>query len=122
MFYQESPLELYQYFNELNSSEEKPQLISGGFPIKNLIKNPHKQAVGGGDIGELSRFDNLVIPVGLVLENYGGRLSTEKELKDPQVVSDDKMADLFELITINNKKDNGGNKTRKVLQIKTFNE
>ena len=120
MFYQESPLELYQYFNEFNGSEEKTQLISGGFPIKNLIKNTHKQVVGGGDIGELSRFDNLVIPIGLVLENYGGKLSTEKELKDPQVVSDEKMAELFELITITNKKDNGGNKTRKVVKIKTY--
>ena len=125
MFYQDSSLEQYKYFNgdiidnwADSTNSPKKELLSGGYPIQHLMNEMKTKIIGGGNIGELTRFENLVIPAGLVLENYGGKSNNmDYTLKEDELISDAKMSELFELITI---KKGGVNKTRKVFKIKTY--
>jgi len=108
--YQSAPLEKYVY-NQFGTT------LVGGYPIQELLKKEeHKysgQMVGGGS--QHTRFENLVIPVGLLAfsDEYfnssdsqtdvtmegGGKKATIKVNKDCEVIDPKLFDKVFDMIT-----------------------
>ena len=90
----------------------------GGYPITNLINNKNEETImlGGSNKIGISRFDGLVVPIGLMLNDTtsnGGctQLSNIKLVNTGEIINDDLFDKLFNTVKKNNK-DN--NKTRKI--------
>ena len=93
MNYQDSPLEKYLYNTRMkggedtSSDEDDAFYLHGGYPIQNIF----------GDKEEgLSKFTNLLIPAGLVIENK--RQDKVYEATNGGCISDKMFDDLFGLV------------------------
>lgn len=90
--------------------------VVGGYPINNLIniENNERSMLGGSnDIGT-SRFDGLVVPIGLAVDPktiLGGcsQLSNIKTINKDETIDENLFNVLFDKV----KHNNGNNKTRK---------
>tara|TARA_B110000879_G_scaffold152275_1_gene197154 strand:- start:3562 stop:3912 length:351 start_codon:yes stop_codon:yes gene_type:complete len=85
--------------------------VTGGYPINNLItteNNIHSMLGGSNDIGT-SRFDGLVVPLGLSVDPttlYGGcsQLSNIKMINNNEIIDDKIFNELFGKVKHNNDK------------------
>lgn len=91
--------------------------IFGGYPITNLIKNENNERIqlgGSNEIGS-SRFDGLVVPIGLALHPKtidGGcsQLSKIKITNVHEIIDDTMFNKLFDTV----KHNTSNNKTKKI--------
>lgn len=90
--------------------------VVGGYPINNLIniENNERFMLGGSNIIGTSRFDGLVVPIGLAVDpnlTLGGcsQLSNIKLVNKDDIVDDN----LFNVLFGKVKHNNGNNKTKK---------
>ena len=91
--------------------------VVGGYPINNLIniENNERSMLGGSNNIGTSRFDGLVVPIGLAVDPktmLGGcsQLSTIKMINKDETIDDN----LFNVLVGKVKHNNGNNKTRKI--------
>jgi hypothetical protein len=91
--------------------------VVGGYPINNLIniENNERSMLGGTNNIGTSRFDGLVVPIGLAVDpktNLGGcsQLSNIKMINKDETIDDNLFNVLFGKVKYNN----GNNKTRKI--------
>jgi hypothetical protein len=92
-------------------------VITGGYPINNLIsmENSERSMLGGSNTIGTSRFDGLVVPLGLSVDPktiLGGcsQLSPIKMINNNEIIDDKFFNELFGKV----KHNNGNNKTRKI--------
>ena len=90
--------------------------VVGGFPINNLIhiENKERFMLGRSNIIGTSRFDGLVVPIGLAVDpklTLGGC----SQLPNIKIVNKDDIVDdsLFNILFGKVKHNNGNNKTKK---------
>lgn len=91
-------------------------VITGGYPINKLIhmENSERSMLGGSNTIGTSRFDGLVVPLGLSVDPttlYGGcsQVSPIKMINNNEIIDDKFFNELFGKV----KHNNGNNKTRK---------
>lgn len=91
--------------------------VVGGYPINNLIniENNERSMLGGTNNIGTSRFDGLVVPIGLAVDPktiLGGcsQLSNIKMINKDETIDDNLFNVLFGKVKYNN----GNNKTRKI--------
>ena len=90
--------------------------VVGGYPINNLIKieNNSRSMLGGSNSIGTSRFDGLVVPIGLAVDSkyiLGGcsQLPNIKMINKDETIDDN----LFNMLFGKVKHNNGNNKTKK---------
>ena len=90
--------------------------VVGGYPINNLIniENNERSMLGGSNDVGTSRFDGLVVPIGLAVDPktiLGGcsQLSNIKTINKDETIDEN----LFNVLFGKVKHNNGNNKTRK---------
>uniref|UniRef100_A0A6C0I5E2 Uncharacterized protein n=1 Tax=viral metagenome TaxID=1070528 RepID=A0A6C0I5E2_9ZZZZ len=103
--------------NILRSTLEKcvfsPDPIVGGIPIVECIQQNKKDKQVGGGIG-LERFKDLVIPIGLFLDNANIEEILDIEEVYDKVIPDELFDSLFNSV-LHSKKKESNNKTRKIV-------
>lgn len=96
--------------------DDDTNVIKGGYQFKNSIKNSlrNKYILGGkDDEKELSRFDNLYVPIGLILNNYNPVLKTSeaKQIYNDECINDNVFNKFINIMKPN--KTNHHSKTKK---------
>ena len=109
-------IETSDFQNNIFRQDIAGDVIVGGYPINNIINNENneRKKLGGSNHIGTSRFDDLVIPIGLSVNSslYGGcsQLSKIKTLNNIEIVNDKTFDMLFGNVRYNTAK----NKTRKL--------
>ena len=91
--------------------------VVGGYPINKLIniENNARSMLGGSNNIGTSRFDGLVVPIGLAVEQKS-ILGVCSQLKNIKMINKDETIDdnLFNMLFGKVKHNNGNNKTKKI--------
>ena len=98
------------------TNTENNDIIKGGYQFKNSIKSSlkNKYILGGNtDEKELNRFDDLYIPIGLILNNYSSVFGVNevKQIYNEECIDDNVFNKLINIMKHN--KTNENIKTRK---------
>jgi hypothetical protein len=108
---------MYELENIIYNTNQDDQLV-GGYPINKFISDNemvNRMYYGGGN--HISRFDDLVIPIGLITNKYSDVQNNHKIIKE-EVVNTNLFNTLFDNIckkrtSYKSKKKLGSNKTKK---------
>ena len=81
--------------------------LVGGYPVMHVIdsQNTENKMLGGSTEIGASRFENLVVPIGLTSAFYGGENAKKQrqKAKDMGCIDDDMFDRLFGMVTVNEK-------------------
>lgn len=109
-------IDTHEFQNNIFRKDIAGNHIVGGFPLTNLIKNENRERItlGGSTQIGLSRFDGLVVPLGLTVNHSmdGGCSQLSKiKIKNINGIVDDK---LFDTLFGNVNRKTSNNKTKKL--------
>jgi hypothetical protein len=118
MQYEDSPVSQYSFSTFLNGggnvdteNTDNTDNITGGMPVSQLLKCGFNGGGSGRD-GGYKRFENLVVPVGLILE-HGLQNNTIDTNEDVAVITNETMNDLLQSVIHSvGKEKKGGNSKR----------
>lgn len=108
-------MEYKKSFAEENVYHHNEGGLVGGYPVMHLIdsQNAENKILGGSTEIGASRFENLVVPLGLTSAFYGGEHAKKHKTKDMGCIDDEMFDKLFGMITVNDGMNKSNSRTTK---------